>query len=57
MIEFKEKYPKLPNPNKWGAALTSVVDFMGCLQHVVKQIDARVSSLEASNSEDKGDEK
>ena len=40
-----------------GAALTSVVDFMGCLQHVVKQIDARVSSLEASNSEDKGDEK
>lgn len=48
MIEFKEQYPKLPNSNQWGAALSSVVDFMGTLQLVVKKIDARVANLESS---------
>ncbi len=49
MIEFKEQYPKLPNSNQWGAALSSVVDFMGTLQLVVKKIDARVANLESND--------
>jgi hypothetical protein len=51
MIEFKEQYPKLPNSNQWGAALSSVVDFMGTLQLVVKKIDSRVSNLESNSNE------
>lgn len=50
MIEFKEKYPKLPSANQWGAALSSVVDFMGILQSVVKKIDARVVNLESNSN-------
>lgn len=54
MDEFKEQYPKLPNANQWGAALSSLVDFMGALQFIVKQIDARVAKLE-SNSDEGGE--
>lgn len=46
MSEFKESYPKMPESNQMGIALTKVLEFSAAVRDAVKRIDSRVAKLE-----------